>query len=383
MKKVLLFIGIIVSIVLSGCTATDEIVEEEFLFHGTYSFYENVYSNPIALMPLSGINPEWFTTMYYIEFNGNEIIYSDFNGIVSYDNIEFREVQDMSAGYDEVFSLNIEGLFDEYDTRYDIYSNDNITGLTVFLKGQDVFIAKSQIFGDTKEIATLWGINEVKREVIVDHCEQAIHEIMLSGVFYTYTKIQCETNEYRYNISIMEYLDGAQLLSGNITVWIKGASYSFWNCIPGSTPLCDGNWNLVVPGDLSDITEDYSPEERSFALLDTLNPSIDVFDLKNISLDWFQPIDDTFEHSGLIVEYDLVSMEEYKDEIYELFFDQECEICSNEERFGMLNMYLKLDQEGQIKKIYYSVFPTHTIEFVDMNELFKLPDEIINQLHIE
>ena len=32
MKKVLLFIGIIVSIVLSGCTATDEIVEEEFRF---------------------------------------------------------------------------------------------------------------------------------------------------------------------------------------------------------------------------------------------------------------------------------------------------------------------------------------------------------------
>lgn len=365
MKKVVMLLVTIVVVTLSGCESRNESVE--FNLEGRYEFFASVYKNPLSNVSELGQDSISLTNSYYIEFKDSELVFSNSDATFLYENIEYKQER-VNKDIDELFSLDEDDIIDEFERRYDVYVDNESVGLSVFLKEDKIFIAETTYLGENNDVFSILNINEVRSSSYASNCEKVIYQLTLSGTYYIKNTYICETSKYSYDYTSLVF-SGYQLLSETISISYLGENKTFVKCEENELDLtCDGSWNLVEP------IEQSTSQDNVFVL-----SSEYIYDLKKIDLSWFEPVEDSEYSSSLLDDFDLVVMEEHLDDVCNLFFGEDNQSCTDESNLAEMIMYLRLDQNNDIHKIYYSTFPTHELEFI-YDEIYILPEEIIQLL---
>lgn len=355
-KRMTVFVlGIILLFGLSGCTK--QLTSHDVDLSGTYEFKENVFSNPlIQPSQISSVHPDMFILLYYIDINEDTIIYSDFFGEVLYENVTYLE-KEINEDIDEVFSLDTEGILDTFEKRYDIYSNNKYTGLTIFLVEDQVFIAGIKLLDVDSDTFIVSTINEVTHKDFEASCEKVIYQLILSGVYYTTTYYSCETEDSSYTYSVMEFLSGGEIINETFAIDQKGEERIFRKCpVREETPECDGNWNEEI---LSSSVSIYIPLSSK------------ILDLKYLNLSWFEYYGD--EPDELMSEYNHIVKETYKQDVCEEFFGENDDSCIDADA----DMYIQVIG-NKITRVMYLSFPSHMIEYVEYDEMLEIPEDILD-----
>ena len=159
MRKLMILIVSILIVFLGGCSSEDEVFQD---LDGKYFYHECIYLNLLS-SATPGYQTDLYSGVIYIEFSDDQIIYygSD-EKTRTYDEIEFREA-DIDKDLDFVISLDKSGIFESFDSRYDIYSGDTSVGLTIFIDGETIYLAETKMIGGSSDIFTVWSIFEIKK----------------------------------------------------------------------------------------------------------------------------------------------------------------------------------------------------------------------------
>jgi hypothetical protein len=180
---------------------------------------------------------------------------------------------------------------------------------------------------------------------------KAEYEWILSGVYYTATIYRVELDTYSFEYTIFHYLDSDEIQSEKIVVEL-GDEYLFFI-------KNDENWIV--------------DEQRTRKIFN-------LFAINNMNLDWFVNIPDS--ETDMRENYDLVSSDDYIDEIlYEFFHLTHEEIYLGEDTWVTNELYISLNANNQIESAYYASFPTYIINFIDSNEVIELPKDVSDYIN--
>lgn len=136
-----------------------------------------------------------------------------------------------------ILSLDVDEIFEQFDTRYDVYSNGTRIGLTIFLHEDIVYFADTSYEG-TNNALIIWSIYEVKQEDrFYPNCEQATTQLTLSGVYYTTTTYYCVTEDYDFYYQTTLFLDGPEVVSEQITLLYDETMTYFTNVVRESKTI--------------------------------------------------------------------------------------------------------------------------------------------------
>jgi len=162
MKKFLLSFLLVFMIFLSGCDNNDKTIVSEL--KGEYYFVECIYLSPFSSSTLD-FYPSLDGSLIYIEFFDDQIIYHENDDeTTTYNQIEFRE-EDVYKDLDDLITLDFDGVFELFDYRYDIYSEDVSAGLTIFISEETIYLAQTRMIGGSHDIFTVWSIVEIEKQI--------------------------------------------------------------------------------------------------------------------------------------------------------------------------------------------------------------------------
>ena len=153
MKKVMIILILCFS--LLGCKNKElEFVEN---LEGKYFFEECVY-----LSVFSSSTIEYFSEQHsgivYVVFNEKSIEYhSTEQAVLVYDNVEYHNVS-MTENLDDSTNLISDNVLSNFEYRFDIYSDDTYTGLTLFVNEDHIFLAELSLLGSDTFEYTIWTI---------------------------------------------------------------------------------------------------------------------------------------------------------------------------------------------------------------------------------
>jgi hypothetical protein len=160
MKKILVSICLIVTIILSSCAQNEKSIVDDL--DGDYYYVECIYLSPFSSSTLDAY-PGLYGSLIYITFSENIIIYyGNDDETRSYNQIEFRE-EEINKDLDDLITLDLNGVFETFESRYDIYSNGISVGLTIFVDADKLYLAETGLIGGSKDIFTVWSIVEIEK----------------------------------------------------------------------------------------------------------------------------------------------------------------------------------------------------------------------------
>ncbi|MBN2828667.1 MAG: hypothetical protein JXQ26_11780 [Tissierellales bacterium] len=146
--------------VLTGCIEKDN--DEISNLEGKYFFDDCVYLNF-----LSSSTKEFYTEQHsgvvYINFDQSSLDYlSTEDSFFQYNDIKFQNVS-MNENLDEIINLDINNIFSNFESRFDIYNDKVYTGLSIFLNEECIYLAEVRIFGDNTKEYFIWTIFSLKK----------------------------------------------------------------------------------------------------------------------------------------------------------------------------------------------------------------------------
>lgn len=157
MKKIFMILSLI--FILTSCNNEPTILDE---LQGKYYFQECIYLNPLLSVTMDAYTYSYKDNSY-IEFNENQIIYlGTVSNTYTYENITFVE-EEITKDLDSLISLDFEGVFDTFDNRYDLYSDDKSINITIFVNEEAYYIANTKMIGGSNDILTVWNIFEISK----------------------------------------------------------------------------------------------------------------------------------------------------------------------------------------------------------------------------
>ncbi|MBI9009342.1 MAG: hypothetical protein JEZ05_04855 [Tenericutes bacterium] len=158
MKKFLVVLCLMGTILLSSCAQNEESIIDDL--DGNYYYVECIYLSPFSSSTLDAY-PGLYGSLIYITFSDNQIVYyGNDDETRSYNQIEFRE-EEVNKDLDDLITLDLNGVFETFESRYDIYSDDVSIGLTVFVDGDTLYLAETRMIGGSNDIFTVWSIVEI------------------------------------------------------------------------------------------------------------------------------------------------------------------------------------------------------------------------------
>ncbi len=157
-NKLVLIILFCIVFVLSGCS--NEVNDMTKELSGKYFYKECVYLNLLSSSTL-----DYQTNLYkqnvYIDFGEKELsYYNSESELIEYKNVEFIE-NELDNEVDSVLNLEINDVLDDFDIRYDIYSDNQLVSLVVFIANQKVYLAETRMIGGSNNILVIWSIFEI------------------------------------------------------------------------------------------------------------------------------------------------------------------------------------------------------------------------------
>ena len=160
MKKFLVVLCLMVTISLSSCAQNEESIIDDL--DGDYYYVECIYLSPLSSSTLDAY-PGLYGSLIYITFSDNQIVYyGNDDETRSYNQIEFRE-EEVNKDLDDLITLDLNGVFEAFESRYDIYSDAVSIGLTVFVDGDTLYLAETRMIGGSNNIFTVWSIVEIEK----------------------------------------------------------------------------------------------------------------------------------------------------------------------------------------------------------------------------
>lgn len=158
MKKFLVVLCLMVTILLSSCAQNEESIIDDL--DGDYYYVECIYLSPLSSSTLDAY-PGLYGSLIYITFSDNQVVYyGNDDETRSYNQIEFRE-EEVNKDLDDLITLDLNGVFETFESRYDIYSDDVSIGLTVFVDGDTLYLAETRMIGGSNDIFSVWSIVEI------------------------------------------------------------------------------------------------------------------------------------------------------------------------------------------------------------------------------
>lgn len=154
MKKLVVLVMFMLVVFLGGCSKEYNIVRN---LEGRYYYQECVYLNLLSSSTIDS-HSELYGEVIYIEFFDNQIMYfgSD-ETLRTFVSIEYRK-EDVNKDLDSLITMDLNGVFDSFDYRYDIYSNNISVGLTIFIKDETIYLAETKMIGGSRDVFTVWSI---------------------------------------------------------------------------------------------------------------------------------------------------------------------------------------------------------------------------------
>jgi hypothetical protein len=147
-----------VTILLSSCAQNEESIIDDL--DGDYYYVECIYLSPLSSSTLDAY-PGLYGSLIYITFSDNQVVYyGNDDETRSYNQIEFRE-EEVNKDLDDLITLDLNGVFETFESRYDIYSDDVSIGLTVFVDGDTLYLAETRMIGGSNDIFSVWSIVEI------------------------------------------------------------------------------------------------------------------------------------------------------------------------------------------------------------------------------
>lgn len=154
MKKRFHVIMFVLLFFLVACDETK--TEEEFSFEGTYAYEEAVYLNPLSSATLD-YETAAVKDVRTLEITEDSLIYTNDDVTKVYDQLRFVE-KEIYEDLDDLFSIDINNVFDTFDKRYDLYDGDTPINLTLFLKEDELYIADARYLGNGNPLFTIWVV---------------------------------------------------------------------------------------------------------------------------------------------------------------------------------------------------------------------------------
>ena len=161
MKKLILVFIFTLTLLLSGCSTNNDILNQ---LEGEYYYKECIYLTPLSSSTLDAY-PGLYGSVIYIEFSDGQIIYYGNNEVTrTYNEIEFKE-EDVDKDLDEIITLDFDNVFETFEYRFDIYSEDSSVGLTIFVKGETIYLAETRMIGGSHDVFAVWSIVEIEKQI--------------------------------------------------------------------------------------------------------------------------------------------------------------------------------------------------------------------------
>jgi len=160
MKKLIITFLIMTTIFLSGCSQNETNITDDL--DGKYYYVECIYLPPFSSSTLD-FYPNLHGSLIYIEFFDDKIVYyGNDDETRSYNQIEYIE-EDVDENFGSVITLDFDGVFETFEFRYDIYSDDISVGLSIFVNGGTMYLAKTGMIGGSHDVFTVFSIVEIKK----------------------------------------------------------------------------------------------------------------------------------------------------------------------------------------------------------------------------
>lgn len=160
MKKITMILCFVIIVFLSSCTQSNVSIVDDL--DGEYYYVECIYLTPFSSSTLDAY-PGLYGSLIYIEFSDDQIIYyGNDDKSITFIEIEYRE-EEVKKDLDDLIVLDLNGVFESFDSRYDIYSEDESAGYTIFVEGEKLYLAETRMIGGSNDIFTVWSIVEIKK----------------------------------------------------------------------------------------------------------------------------------------------------------------------------------------------------------------------------
>lgn len=158
MRKVLILLLALLLTFTAGCDKEEEFIDD---LDGKYTYYECVYLNFLSSSTLE-YDTERYSGIIYLEFGENELSYYGSDEVLhTYENISYVKKK-INTDLDDVISLDLNGVFDSFENRYDVYNDGESIGLTLFTTEDTLFLAETRMLGGSSNIFTVWSIFEIR-----------------------------------------------------------------------------------------------------------------------------------------------------------------------------------------------------------------------------
>lgn len=370
MKKAIL-IGsfLLFLLLLVGCdTPVDNDIE--FQLEGMFYYEEAIYLNPLSSATLE-FESDRVKGTHSIEITDDILIHQYGDASKTYEHISFKEVE-VKKDFDELLSLDPNKIFDDFDKRYDLYDDNTRIGLSLFMIDNQVYIAETRYLGSSHDIFTVWAVYKLSIDSFANRCQKTEVGIAYSGIRTINHSYECIANGYKYTYS--SGLEGFGLFDENvrITVYEEDETHFFVKCeYSEATPDCDGIWQK--------LSDTFIYEGKEITRSDIVPRTFFRYD--SLNLDWFDEIIPISEDDWLYNNYDLVSKEENKADICKFQYGERVADCVGYNNQDAPDMYLKLDEEGNILKVFHLTFPSMIITFIPFDDIIPLPIEVIDMLN--
>jgi len=368
MKKVILISSFLLLLLLVGCNTPVE-NNPEFQFKGLFYYEETIYLNPLSSATLE-YESERVKGTHSIEITDDILVHQYGDDSHTYENISFKE-EEVKKDFDELLSLDPNNTFDNFDKRFDIYNNDTGIGLSLFIIDSQVYIAETRYL--SSDVFTVWAVYKLSQDSFANRCQKTEIEVAYSGIRTKNQSYECIVNGFKYTYSSSP--EGSDLFDETvrITVFEDDKIHFFKKCeYSEGTPDCDGTWRK-----LSDTFIYEGEEITRFSYMTIRN----FFKYDSLNLEWFEETVPISEDDWLYNNYDLVSKDENTFDICEFKFGKQVEHCVGYMNQESPKMYLKLDEEGNILKVFHLTFPSTTITFIHFDDIIPLPIEVIDMLN--
>ena len=160
MKKFFVVLCLMVTFLLSSCAGNDKDIINDL--DGDYYYVECIYLSPFSSSIIDAL-PGLYGSLINITFSDDQIIYyGNDDETRSYNQIEFRE-EEVNKDLDDLITLDLNGVFETFASRYDIYSDGVSVGLTIFVDGDTLYLAETRMIGGSNDIFTVWSIVEIEK----------------------------------------------------------------------------------------------------------------------------------------------------------------------------------------------------------------------------
>lgn len=370
MKKAILIGSFLLLLSLVGCdTPADNDIE--FQLRGMFYYEEAIYLNPLSSATLE-YESDRVKGTHSIEITDDILVHQYDDESETYEHISFKE-ENVKKDFDELLSLDPNKIFDDFDKRYDLYNNNTGIGLSLFMIDNQVYIAETRYLGSNDDVFTVWTVYKLSTDSFVNRCQKTEVEIAYSGIRTKNQAYECIVNGYEYTYS--SGLEGFELFEEkvSITVYEESEAHFFIKCeYSEETPDCDGTWQKLSDTFMyegEEITRSVVVVPRSFFMYESIN------------LDWFEEIAPISNDDWLYNNYNLISKEENKADICKYLYGEQVAYCVGYNDQEAPDMYLKLDEEGNILKVFHLTFPSRTITFIPFDDIIPLPIEVIDMLN--